>query len=389
MSRKIRLLFVIENAAYGGGEKVFSQLIKGLPKDRFNIFCASLQRGRFYEDIKAHCRFLPLDLTNRFNLRNIGGLKRMMLEHGIEIAHSQGARADFYCAFAAAAAGAKAVSTVAMPVEGFDVNPLKKRVYALLNSRAEKKISRFITVTGRLEAALVSGHGIPAANVMLIPNPVDLSEFDPSNFDAGKVIERYSLRGRLVLGALGRLEWQKGFTHLISAFKIMSGKEPALIERVVCLVAGTGSLEAGLKAQAAAAGLEKNIIFCGETADVKNFLGALDIFVMPSLLEGQPLALLEAMAMARPVVASAIAGISETVTDGEQAVLVPSGNPEALADAIYKLVKDPEAAAQLGASARKKAEGFSLALYIGRHAACYAAVAGRDGGSLLNPEDPV
>ena len=121
---------------------------------------------------------------------------------------------------------------------------------------------------------------------------------------------------------------------------------------------------------------------------MRYFLGALDIFVMPSLLEGQPLALLEAMAMARPIIASDISGIRETVLDGEQAVLVPPGNPGALADALCKLAKDPEAAARLGANARKKAEGFSLAGYIGRHAELYAAVAGGAAGNPADPEKP-
>lgn len=105
MSRKVRLLFVIDNASYGGGEKVFSLLMRGLPAGTYELFCASLPRGRFYEETKGHCHFLPLDPGNRFALLNTGRLKKIMMENGITLAHSQGARADLYCAFAAAAAG--------------------------------------------------------------------------------------------------------------------------------------------------------------------------------------------------------------------------------------------------------------------------------------------
>jgi len=376
---KTRLLFVIENEAYGGGEKVFSMLIGGLPEERFEIFCASLPRGRFYEEAKGRCTFLPLDLTNRFDFRNIGRLEKIMRENRIDIAHSQGARADFYCAFAAAAAGVKAVSTVAMPVEGFDVCFLRKKIYSLLNSRAEKKISRFIAVSRSLEAALVSGHGIPASRVSLIPNPVDLAEFDPGNFDSGPVIEKFSLRGRLVLGALGRLEWQKGYPCLIKALALMLEKEPGLREKLICLVAGAGRLGRELKELTEAAGLSGNIVFCGELASVRDFLGALDIFVMPSLLEGQPLALLEAMAMGKAIVAADIPGISETASDGVEAALVPPGDERRLAEALLELAHDAPRAAALGRGARKKAAAFGLPEYISRHAELYSAAAGPKG----------
>jgi len=371
LERKLKLLFVIDNAVYGGGEKTFSMLVRGLPKDSFEVFCASLPRGRFYEETKDHCRFLPLDLTNRFDLRNIGRLKKLMAENGIDIAHSQGARADFYCAFAAAAAGITAVSTVAMPVEGFDVGFFKKGLYLFLNSLAEKKISRFITVSKSLETALVSGHGVPEQKVNVVPNPVDLREFDPENFDSGPVIERFSLRGRLVLGALGRLEWQKGYPTLIDALAIMIKKEPALKEKLLCLVAGAGHLEKDLKKLTAAAGLSGNLLFCGEIAYARDFLGALDIFVMPSLLEGQPLALLEAMAMGKPIVATDISGIRETAGDGQAAVLVAPGDPGALAEALLGLAHDPARAAGLGRNARKKAAQFGLPEYINRHESLY------------------
>ncbi len=379
LKRKIKLLFVIENSVYGGGERVFAQLIRGLPQDDFEVYCAAGPDSRFYDEVKGHCRFLPLALSNRFNLRNISRLKKMIMENGVDLVHSQGARADFYCAFAAAAAGVKAVATVAMPVEGFDVGFLRKKIYSLLNSLAEKRILRFITVSKRLETALISEHGIPASRVSLIQNPVDLTEFDPSNFDSGPLIQKFSLRGRRVLGALGRLEWQKGYPCLIEALALMLEKEPGLREKLVCLVAGAGRLEPDLKKQAEAAGLAGNVIFCGALSPVRDFLGALDIFLMPSLLEGQPLALLEAMAMGKAIVASDIPGISETAEDGKEAALVPPGNPVRLAGAVLGLLHDAPRAKELGNNARKKAALFSLSDYIDRHIEVYQETAGIKG----------
>lgn len=363
MTRKTKLLFVIENSCYGGGEKTFSLLIRNLPSEKFEIFCASLPRGRFYEETKEHCCFLPLDLSSKFNFSNIGRLKEIMASNAIDIAHSQGARADFYCALAAAKAGVKAVATVAMPVEGFDVCFIRKNIYKALNSFAAKKCAAAVTVTEELAGRLKGKY----PSVEVIPNPVDLLEFSPSNFNAAPVIEKFGLRGKLVVGALGRLETQKGYTHLLSALKLAFAKQPELKDRLKCLIAGSGSLEAKLKKQADVDGLSNNMVFCGEVADARDFLGAADILVMPSLQEGQPLALLEAMAMGKPVVASDIPGISGTAETGSEALLVPPANAAALADALLRTANDMSAALVMGRNARKKAEKFGLPAYVAGH----------------------
>lgn len=377
MADRLKLLFVIENSCYGGGEKTFSLLIRNLSKDRFGLLCAAIPSGRFYDEVREHCRFLPLDLTRRFSPGNIGRLRSMMLEHGVDIAHSQGARADFYCALAAAKAGVKSVATVAMPVEGFDVCAARKVVYSALASFAARKNTAAVTVTPGLAEKLRRLY----RRVELIPNPVDLAEFSPSNFNAAPVIEKFGLRGRLVLGALGRLEKQKGYACLLAALKIAFEKAPELRARLKCAIGGSGSLGERLKAQAAAEGVADSVVFCGEIGSARDFLGAADIFVMPSLQEGQPLALLEAMAMEKPVLASDIPGISDTASGGE-ALLVPPVDPAALADGLIRLASDMPAAIAMGRRARKKAELFGLREYVAAHEALYPALVAQGAGRV-------
>jgi len=379
MTRKTRLLFVIENSAYGGGEKVFSTLIRGLPAGDFEIFCAALPRGRFYEENKARCLFLPLDLTSRVSPRAIGRLAALMREYKIDLAHSQGSRADFYCALAAARAGVPAVATVAMPVDGFDVGFLRKKVYSLFYSFAERRLAGVITVSESLRRTLVAGHGVAEEKLFLVPNPVDAAEFNPESFDAAPMVEKYSLRGRFVLGALGRLEWQKGYPVLLEALARLLAVEPELRKKLVCLIGGSGSMEAELKLAARKAGLSGNVIFCGEVASPKDFLSAVDIFVMPSLLEGQPLALLEAMAMAKPVIASDIPGISDSAESGKEALLVPPGEPEAFVSAVRSLLASPELGRELGRNGRARASGYKPEDFLKAHADIYRRLAGRAG----------
>ncbi len=371
MDRKLKILLVIENSCYGGGERTFSMLIRGLPPERFGLYCASLPSGRFYEETKDRCRFLPLDLTRRFRPGNIPLLRRLIADNGIDIVHSQGARADFYSALAASKTGAKAAATVAMPVDGFDVNFFRKRAYSVLAALAARRTAAAITVSKELRTRLEGRY----PGVELIPNPVDLSMFDPGNFDATSVMDRFGLKGKLVLGALGRLEWQKGYPFLLSALKLLLAREPALSGKLVCLIAGSGSLEARLKELAEEEGIFSNVVFCGEVTEVRDFLGALDIFVMPSLLEGQPLALLEAMAMERPIVASDIPGISGTVTSGSTALLVTPGDAQALAGGLSKLIGDRAFALRLGRGARAAAGKSGLPAYLASHERFYQRLA--------------
>jgi glycosyltransferase involved in cell wall biosynthesis len=144
-----------------------------------------------------------------------------------------------------------------------------------------------------------------------------------------------------------RLDLQKGLDVLLHAAGSVGGAR--------FLVAGTGDEHARLEREAAALGLGERLLFLGHRDDIPALLAATDAFVLPSLFEGTPLALLEAMAAGKPVVTSAIPGTDELVADGETGLLVPAGDADALAAALRRIVADPELRARLGAAARLKA----------------------------------
>lgn len=372
MKRRLKLLFVIDNTCYGGGEKVFSLLIRGLPREDFAVYCASLPSGRFYEEVKEYCRFLPLDLSCRLDLRNIGRLKKMMIDYGIDIAHSQGARADFYCAMAAAKTGVKAVSTVAMPVEGFEVGYLRKKLYLALNALGEKRTHSFIAVADFLKDLLVRQHGVPSGKVTVIPNPAALD--GGPGFDASRVIGELGLRGSIVLAGLGRLENQKGFDILLRALALLGGSRPEVLEKIKCAIAGAGSMEAELRRLAA--GLGDRVVFAGFRDDVRDFLAAADVFLLPSRAEGQPLVLLEAMALGKPVLAADLPGVKEIISDGVNGLLFRSGDPAHLAEKLGALLADPAAARAMGARAAETASRYTLEAFLGAHEDFYSILGG-------------
>lgn len=148
---------------------------------------------------------------------------------------------------------------------------------------------------------------------------------------------------RLVL-TVGRMKRQKGYRYLLGAVPDVVSQVP----EAHFLFAGDGPLESKLKAQAESYGLQRNVHFLGHRPDVRELLSACDLFVLPSLFEGLPLVVLEAMAAGRPVVATRVCGTAEAVMDGQTGRLVPARNSKALAKAKVQALRSPEEAASWG-----------------------------------------
>ncbi|HJX28581.1 MAG TPA: glycosyltransferase, partial [Thermoanaerobaculia bacterium] len=159
----------------------------------------------------------------------------------------------------------------------------------------------------------------------------------------------------VVLGAVGRLEPQKRFDLLLEAFAELrrGGARPGL--RLV--LAGEGSARAGLEAAARRLGVEDSCRFLGHRSDVAEVHHAFDLFVQSSDYEGTPNAVLEAMALETPVVATAAGGTGELIDNGEHGLIVPSGDVVRLRQAIERALEDPAAAAGRAAAARTRVEG--------------------------------
>ena len=123
---------------------------------------------------------------------------------------------------------------------------------------------------------------------------------------------------------------------------------------------GDGPLRGALEGQAAELGIADRVVFAGSRDDVFDLLPALDVFALSSRFEGLPIALLEAMATGIAPVTSSVGGIPEVITDGEDGLLVPPGDPAALASALDKVLNDPALRADLGRRAATRAAAFDL-----------------------------
>jgi glycosyltransferase involved in cell wall biosynthesis len=209
-----------------------------------------------------------------------------------------------------------------------------------------------------------------ADKIVVIPNGRDLSVFQPGRF-------RQEVRKELgldastpVIGVVGRLETQKGHTYLLQAWPEVLRQFPD----ARLLVIGDGSLRDALVEEARARG-GPSVIFTGFRADVPHLIDALDVLALPSLYEGMPLTAIEAAAMARPVVATAVDGTPEVVRDGETGRLVPAADPVALSRVLCQLLAQPDEARRMGERARQHAlQHFDLDRQVAATAAVYRDV---------------
>ena len=166
--------------------------------------------------------------------------------------------------------------------------------------------------------------------------------------------------GTIAIGAITRLMPSKGNQYLIDAAPKILATHP----EVRFFIVGEGELQAPLQEQATALGLGDRFVFSGFTRDVAAALSALDIVVFPSLWEGTPLTVFEALAMGKPIVATDADGLLDVLTDRQDALIVPKADAGALADAVTYLIERPHVAAGLGEEAGKTGQRYDIAAFV-------------------------
>jgi glycosyltransferase involved in cell wall biosynthesis len=201
----------------------------------------------------------------------------------------------------------------------------------------------------------------PENALLMIPNAVDLTRFAPRAVTARKPGEPVNV------AYVGRIRPVKGVSVLVAAWpKVVQGSSARL------LIAGEGAEREALAQSTRDNGVGDTVEFLGEVGDVPGVLARADIYVQPSFQEGLPNAVLEAMAMGLPIVATRVSGNEDVVADGDNGLLVPPGDPDALAAALRRLIADPALALRMGRRSREIVESrFSLMAVMNQLRAAY------------------
>lgn len=350
---RIPILELIDSPMLGGGQQHVLGLARSLDPERFDVTVCSSPDGPLVAQLEAAgIRHVACEIPKRPDPRVAYRLRAVIRRGGYQIVHTHGGVAGLWARVASL--GLEAVDRV-HTIHGIHYLNYDSRwarvAMTLMESALSKATARIICVCRSDLAKALRAGVVSVAQARVVSNGIDLGPYR-TLAPAESVRTSLGLAGPgPLLGTIGRLHRQKGQAVLLQAFQAVA---QALPEARLALV-GEGGERERLTAQARELGIESLVKFLGARTDVPRLLAAFDLFVLPSLWEGLPLTLMEAMAAGRPLVASRVDGVEELVTDGVEGALVEAGDPAALAAALLELCRDSGRRAMLGERARERA----------------------------------
>jgi glycosyltransferase involved in cell wall biosynthesis len=232
-------------------------------------------------------------------------------------------------------------------------------------------VGRFVAISEAIRRILAD-FGIDPERIRTVHSGIDLGRTAPG---AGVVVRRELgiAPTETLVGNVAHLADHKGQRYLVEAIPSVLSVHP----QARFVIVGEGELEHDLKTRAASLSLGDRLVFAGFRADVAAVIDALDVFVMPSHLEGLGTVVLDALAARKPVVATAAGGIPEVIRDGHHGLLVPPKDPQALARGIVRLLDDPDLSQRLGKAGRGRVEKcFSVETMVQGNLSVYAELGG-------------
>lgn len=355
-----RILYVITELDVGGAERALVELATRLDRERYAPEVACLAgEGPLAEPLRergipVHC----LAARGRWDLRVLWRLRK--LAAGFDLVHSFLYHANMATRIAAMGSGVGAVVCAARVAERS--RPRRRTIECW----SHRLVDVEVCVSNGVRDYLGAG-GFPRDKLRVIPNGVDVDRFGPRD---PELKESLAIAPDVpLITTIGRLHEQKGISYLLRAVSSMRHSRRACH----LLIVGHGPLDDELKALAKQFGVADRVTFLGFCDDVPRVLAATDIFVLASLWEGMPNAVLEAMAAGLPVVATRVEGTVDLIDDGKTGMLVMPRDVPGLATSILRLLDDPARARALGKAAQAHVRAhFPLDAMVRRHEQLYA-----------------
>ena len=363
----INVAFILTPIDFGGAERVSLNLLKAYDRKKYNILVILLIRPweekTFFaiEIEKLNIKYLtipvairPLENGNDYFriLRCYRILFSIFKKGEFDIIHTNGYFADIIGIPLSKLFRIPHVSTC----HGYINNDIKLRLYNFIDIFLLKFSDQIISVSDGIKDILISW-GITANKITTIPNAVILPDLTDRQIRDRRTSARkgYNINDEeIVIGYIGRFSEEKGLKFLLQA--VITLNEQTLPIKIMLI--GDGSERENLELISRKYGVAQHIIFTGFQQDVVSLLPALDIFILPSLTEGTPMAVLEAMSYGLPVIASRIGGIPDIITHNIDGILIYPGESKHIVEAILHLIKEPEIRKKLSINAKQKIKNF-------------------------------
>lgn len=354
-SRRLRILELRSVRGTGGGpEKTILLGAAQADRDNFDVTVTYIRDRRdsvFTMDqraTEAGVDYAEVVERHSFDWRVWPQLRRLIAERHIDIIHSHDYKTNILALLLAKRIGVIPLSTV----HGYSGYTARERVvYYPVDKRLLARFPRVVAVSTKIKEELVR-HGADPGRVEVILNSIDTSIFRRAPQERRAVRDSLDLGDAdFVIAGVGRVEREKRFDLLIDAFAEVAGRHP----RARLVIVGEGSLRADLAARAERLGVSSAVRLLGHRGDIPSLYQAFDLLVQSSETEGTPNAVLEAMAMEVPLVATDVGGTRELARSGVDGLIVARHDVAALVSGIQTVIREPAAALARATSARRRA----------------------------------
>ncbi|HEY5997800.1 MAG TPA: glycosyltransferase family 4 protein [bacterium] len=368
----LRIIQVSHDLNIGGLQRVVVNLAKAFRERGCNVSVLVLrERGPLAEELnRSGVDVLTLPGGRRVDYLSLMKISRIIKEQKPHVVHTHNTQPFIEGGLAALICRVPVI----VHTDHARCYPDKRR-YMLMERLLSRHVNRIVAVSDHTRDDLIRYCGISGKNIRVIHNGIDGTW---SSGPVGRLQKLNELGLRPTDGPLiglgVRLCSQKGVGYLIKAMQLVVKEFP----KATLLIAGDGELRSQLDCEAKQLDLDENVHFVGPRLDMPEILRILDIYVLPSLWEGLPLVLLEAMAAALPVVATDVGGNREVVRDGRNGFLVQPCDSPALAKALLNLIADADMRASFGEQSREIFESeFALPRMVENYEKLYLECLGR------------
>ena len=356
-SRLLKILHIDPEKNWGGGEAQVIGLLENLSRRGHRNDLATPADGQLFRRFIPRVRKIPLSVRNDLDVRGVPALRRLIRQEKYDIVHLHTKRAHALSLWLPRGEHTpKYIVTRRMDYP----EPNNCYIRYLYNRRVDGVVAISRSVLDCLSEA-----GVNRRSIRLIYSGIDPMPYTGLQSDAHRATDS------AVVAMLAVLQERKGHRFLLDAARVLKGRG----RRIRYVFAGDGSLKTQLQTLVQTLGLREEVSFIGFVKDVPKFLSSIDVLVLPSLYEGLGVAALEGMAAGKPVVATRVGGLAESIVDGETGFLVPPEDGAALADAIDRLVADPFMARAMGRKgAARVLSNFTIEQMASQNEAYYYAL---------------
>lgn len=350
-SEKKRILHIRDSSGIFGGERVILTLGRNIDRALFDFTLMCMRRGDGRSDAliagarRAGIPVEGVEVRGRLDAGALSRLREFIAASGVDLIHTHDFKSDFYGLVATRGMRVKRIATA----HGSTRDSLAKRLYLSFDEHVVyRRFDRIVAVSEDIRLRLAAKLPDPS-KIRVIQNGLDMELLSVCGNGPEPPLPHISGGDSVVFGVIGRLYPDKGHAFFLRAFERIAGEFP----NAVAVIVGDGPEMGNIQARVSALGLEGRVYCCGVRKDMERVYRSIDYLVIPSLTEGLPYVMLEAMASGIPVLATAVGDIPLLIRDGITGFLVRPGDAFSLGRRMRDLITMPDRAREMAREAGK------------------------------------